>query len=223
MGFSLSTSLTGPHKASVLAQISVWYSVFRCGWAAEKKIKKSSECVKLLIWHFSAIHDKEDEEPAGAIRTAILPLDKGLTLANLDFQYEGPHSPFVLKDLDLEIPHKKITAIVGTSGSGKTTLIKLLLKFYAMTAGKIKLGETDLAQSSSRVWREHCGVLMQEGYIFSDTIANIREHVESLPLAYNTKIGMDGHGFSTGQRQRLLIARAVYTKRISRTDRESSG
>jgi ATP-binding cassette subfamily B protein len=138
----------------------------------------------------------------------------------------------VLKDLDLIIPSNKITAIVGTSGSGKTTLMKLLLKFYEPNEGIIKLGVYDLKNVSQKAWRNQSGVVMQEGYIFSDTIANniavgvdfvdkqklahavdvanIQEFIETLPLSYNTKIGMEGVGLSTGQKQRLLIARAVY-------------
>lgn len=193
---------------------------------------QSAQDAQISLERLAEIHDREDEEPTIAPNINLLPDKKYILLQNLDFQYEGPHSPFVLKDLTFTIPEKKITAIVGASGSGKTTLVKLLLKFYAATAGKIRLGDIDLAQVSSRVWRERCGVVMQDGYIFSDSIAkniapgvehidieriqqavdiaNIRDHIESLPLAYNTKIGMDGHGLSMGQRQRLLIARAVY-------------
>tara|TARA_B110000879_G_C11159974_1_gene508602 strand:- start:1602 stop:2285 length:684 start_codon:yes stop_codon:yes gene_type:complete len=138
----------------------------------------------------------------------------------------------VLKKLDLVIPANKITAIVGASGSGKTTLMKLLLKFYEPNEGEIKLGNSDLKNVSQKAWRSKSGVVMQEGYIFSDTIANniavgedyvdkqklahavdvanIKEFIETLPLSYNTKIGMEGVGLSTGQKQRLLIARAVY-------------
>jgi len=193
---------------------------------------QTAQDAQISLERLAEIHDKEDEEPANVQRITTLPAAKSLHLESVDFQYEGPHSPFVLKGLSLKIPEKKVTAIVGTSGSGKTTLIKLLLKFYAPTAGKISLGDTDLTQLSSRTWRDRCGSVMQDGYIFSDTIAkniapgtervdpeklvqaadiaNIRTHIESLPLSYNTKIGMDGHGLSVGQRQRLLIARAVY-------------
>ena len=130
------------------------------------------------------------------------------------------------------IPSGKITAIVGTSGSGKTTLIKLLLKFYNQYKGEIKIDHTNLNNLSARTWREHCGSVMQDGYIFSDTIANniavgdehinkqrllqavqianIQEFIDSLPLGYNTKIGQEGIGVSQGQRQRLLIARTIY-------------
>jgi ATP-binding cassette, subfamily B, bacterial len=138
----------------------------------------------------------------------------------------------VLKNLYLNIPQNKVTAIVGPSGSGKTTLMKLLLKFYEPQKGAIKIGTTQLNKIAHKPWRNHCGVVMQEGYIFSNTIArnitmgedtidknkilqavdiaNIKDFIEQLPLSYNTKIGMEGLGLSTGQKQRILIARAVY-------------
>ncbi|MFM9837916.1 MAG: peptidase domain-containing ABC transporter [Cyclobacteriaceae bacterium] len=155
-----------------------------------------------------------------------------LHFEKISFQYEGPHSPKALDNIDLTIEEGKITAIVGASGSGKTTLLKLLLKYYPPTEGKILLGHTDLTNKSAREWRRQCGTVMQDGYIFSDTIANnisvsdeemdttkllnavrvanIQEFIESLPLGYNTKIGADGNGISAGQRQRILIARAAY-------------
>jgi ATP-binding cassette subfamily B protein len=148
------------------------------------------------------------------------------------FQYEGPHSEKVLKDINLTILSNKITAIVGTSGSGKTTLIKLLLGFYEPTKGEIFLNGIRLQNFSQREWRRNCGVVMQEGFIFSDSItnnigvideypdgkkvdkavktANIKEFIDGLPLGFETRIGNDGHGISTGQKQRMLMARAVY-------------
>ena len=153
----------------------------------------------------------------------------GIKIENLSFQYEGPHSPFVLKDISMEFPEGKITALVGASGSGKTTLLELLLKFYEPTDGQIIFpqGGQDLEN-----WRSLCGVVMQDGFIFSDTIerniicgdetidrekwkkavkiANLEDFIESLPLKHNTKIGAAGSGLSGGQRQRILIARAVY-------------
>ncbi|NJK82752.1 MAG: peptidase domain-containing ABC transporter [Saprospiraceae bacterium] len=176
----------------------------------------------------------EDEEqpllPASLLHT--MPIHADLTLRRLSFQYEGQHSPKVLDQLDLPIPKGKVTAIVGTSGSGKTTLLKLLLKYYPPTEGQIKVGQLDLAMISSDYWRMQCGVVMQEGYIFSDSIArnialdgeqldyvrleeaaqiaNITELIQNLPLGWQTKIGAEGVGLSTGQKQRILIARAVY-------------
>jgi len=138
----------------------------------------------------------------------------------------------VIKDLELTIPANKVTAIVGVSGSGKTTLMKLLLKFYDLDKGDISVGSHNLTNISQKAWRGHCGVVMQEGYIFNDTIAkniavgddfvdhnklihativaNIKPYIDELPLGFNTKIGLEGTGLSTGQKQRLLIARAVY-------------
>jgi ATP-binding cassette, subfamily B, bacterial len=157
--------------------------------------------------------------------------DATLHIENLSFKYNHL-SDEVLKNINLTIPQGKTTAIVGTSGSGKTTLVKLLLGMYAPTKGSIKLGKTNLQNITPSLWRQHCGVVMQDGYIFSDTIANniaesdpyvdrhkllnavqianIQEFIENLPLGYNTTIGARGSGISQGQRQRLLIARAVY-------------
>lgn len=186
---------------------------------------------KISLDRLSEIHNKEDEEPLGETRILELNNNLDFSLENVSFRYIGSEE-LVLKDLNLHIPANKITAIVGTSGSGKTTLMKLLLKFYEPNSGNIKLGNYSLNNISQKTWRNECGVVMQEGYIFNDTIANniavgvdqidkeklahavdvanIQEFVEGLPLSYNTKIGMEGVGLSTGQKQRLLIARAVY-------------
>lgn len=151
---------------------------------------------------------------------------------HVSFTYPGAGNEPVLKNINLTIPKGKTTAIVGISGSGKTTLLKLLLKFYEPQKGEIMLDKTSLAAISHKIWRNHCGVVMQESFIFSDTIAkniavgqdkinmdrlrhatevaNVREFIESLPLGYNTKIGAEGTGISMGQKQRVLIARAVY-------------
>jgi ATP-binding cassette subfamily B protein len=151
---------------------------------------------------------------------------------NVSFTYPGAGNEPVLKDINLRIPKGKTTAIVGVSGSGKTTLLKLLLKFYEPQKGEIRLDNTSLANISHKLWRSHCGVVMQESFIFSDTIAknitvgvekvdmdkllhavevaNLQEFIEILPLGFNTKIGAEGTGISMGQKQRILIARAVY-------------
>jgi len=193
---------------------------------------QSTQDAKISMERLGEIHQKEDEESDETPKIDILPETRDLNIEKVSFQYEGPHSPFVLDDVDLKIPDQKITAIVGTSGSGKTTLIKLLLGFYQPVKGKIKLGDQYLNNISNRMWREKCGVVMQDGFIFSDSIANniavsdevpdrkkllhavkvanIQEFVESLPLGYNTKIGQNGVGLSQGQKQRILIARAVY-------------
>lgn len=186
---------------------------------------------KISLDRLSEIHNKEDEEQQDAEKLSDIPLEADLELTKVSFRYIGSDQ-MVLKDLDLKIPAKRVTAIVGVSGSGKTTLMKLLLKFYDPNSGHIKIGSHDLQHVSQKAWRYQCGVVMQEGYIFNDTIAhniavgedyvdkkklahavdvaNIKEFIETLPLSYNTKIGMEGVGVSTGQKQRLLIARAVY-------------
>lgn len=186
---------------------------------------------KISLDRLSEIHNKEDEEQHDTEKISEVPLDTDIELSKVTFRYIGSDQ-LVLEDLDLTIPAKKVTAIVGTSGSGKTTLMKLLLKFYEPINGVIKLGHYDINNISQKSWRHECGVVMQEGYIFNDTIANniavgedyvdkkklahavdvanIKEFIEGLPLSYNTKIGMEGVGISTGQKQRLLIARAVY-------------
>ncbi len=192
----------------------------------------NAQDAKISLERLSEIHEKKDESDADASYVKNLPENKGISISNLVFQYEGPRSPKVLNDINLEIPEKKITAIVGTSGSGKTTLIKLLLGFYPPVAGDIKIGGTRLANFSPKMWRDNCGVVMQDGFIFSDSIArnivvnddivdqerliravklaNIQDYIESLPLSYNTKIGQEGVGLSQGQKQRILIARAIY-------------
>lgn len=158
--------------------------------------------------------------------------EKGIHLNRLSFQYEGPKSPHVLKDINLFIPAGRITAIVGASGSGKTTLMKMLLRFYNPIKGKILYNDHNIVDLSPKSIRENTGVVMQDGYIFSDTIerniatgdeiidykklihaakiANIEDFITALPLNYKTKIGAAGNGLSGGQRQRILIARAVY-------------
>ncbi|MCX8489975.1 MAG: peptidase domain-containing ABC transporter, partial [Cyclobacteriaceae bacterium] len=184
---------------------------------------------KLSYERIQEIHVLEDEETDGNSfgRNDRLPTG-ALAIERLSFQYEGPHSPKVIDGIDLMIPEGKVTAIVGSSGSGKTTLMKLLLKFYKPADGSIKVGEIKMGQIQASLWRSQCGVVMQDGYIFSDTIvrnialsdgeldydkikqavkvANIQEFIESLPLGYNTKIGGNGIGLSQGQKQRLLIA-----------------
>ena len=178
------------------------------------------------------IHLKEDEERPEKNRLTMLPENKNISFQNLSFQYEGPHSEKVLDNINFVIPEGKTTAIVGSSGSGKTTMIKMMLGFYPPIEGEIRIGDLTLNSINSRFWRSKCGVVMQDGFIFSDTIsrniamsdenidknkllhavkvANIQSFIETLPLSYNTIIGSDGHGLSQGQKQRLLIARAVY-------------
>ncbi|MBE9468436.1 MAG: peptidase domain-containing ABC transporter [Bacteroidetes bacterium] len=193
---------------------------------------QSLQDAKISLERLGEIHNKKDEESFEDPKLAILPDKKSIRIKNLEFQYEEPHSAKVLKNINLEIPENKVTAIVGVSGSGKTTLVKLLLGFYDLTKGEILIGDNHLENFSQSWWRSRCGVVMQDGFIFSDSIAkniavgvenidrekllnavkvaNIQEFIESLPLGYNTKIGSEGHGLSQGQKQRILIARTVY-------------
>ena len=193
---------------------------------------QSAQDAKISLERLGEINEKEDEENPEDRKIHDVPLSKDIVLKNVTFQYEGPSSPKVLKKIDLEIPANKVTAIVGTSGSGKSTLIKLILGFYKPVRGEISLGGIAIDSYSQQQWRRQCGVVMQEGFIFSDSIAgniaigdeipdrakmdkavetaNIQSFIETLPLGYSTKIGSEGHGLSTGQRQRILIARSVY-------------
>lgn len=186
---------------------------------------------KIALERLSEIHGKEDEENSTEEKITAIPISENIELKNVSFRYPGS-SEFVIKNLSLSILSNKITAIVGASGSGKTTLMKMLLKFYVPQEGEITIGKINLNNLRQKAWREKCGSVMQEGFIFNDSIANniavgeehinrekllravevanIKEFIEKLPLAYNTKIGMSGVGMSTGQKQRLLIARAVY-------------
>lgn len=192
---------------------------------------RSVQDAKISLERLGEIHDREDEENKGKrLLSRIIP-DQDLTINNISFRYPG-NDENVIRDLSLKIPANKITAIVGGSGSGKTTLMKLLLKFYDSQNGNIKYGEHYLDGISHKTWRDYCGVVMQEGYVFNDTIAyniavgqdtidqerliratkiaNIYDFIQSLPLGFNTKIGNEGIGMSTGQKQRLFIARAIY-------------
>ncbi len=191
----------------------------------------SLQDARISLERLAEIHNKDDEEPKGENRIDELPEDRTIKLENVSFRYIGSDK-LVLENIDLTIPANKITAIVGASGSGKTTLMKLLLRFYEPSEGTIKISESDLNTFTQHIWREHCGSVMQDGFIFNDTIANniaigdehvdktklkqaihianIREFIEELPLSYNTKIGAEGMGISGGQKQRILIARAVY-------------
>ncbi|MBI2279243.1 MAG: peptidase domain-containing ABC transporter [Bacteroidetes bacterium] len=191
----------------------------------------SAQDAKIALERLSEIHNREDEEKVGDEKIQEIPTNADLLLKDVHFRYTGSPEE-VLKGLGLTIPANKVTAIVGASGSGKTTLMKLLLKFYEPNQGEVHLGQHHLANISHHAWREHIGVVMQDGYIFNDTIANniaigseiidkerlkkavkvanIKEYIEQLPLGYNTKIGIEGVGMSGGQKQRLFIARAVY-------------
>ncbi|TZF92598.1 peptidase domain-containing ABC transporter [Chryseobacterium panacisoli] len=191
---------------------------------------KQTQDAKISLERLGEIHDKDDEEDKNEQYVTDVP-KKDIEIKDMSFRYIGSDVP-VFENLTLTIPYQQTTAIVGASGSGKTTLLKLLMKFYDPDQGEIRIGSTNMKNISPRYWRDHCGVVMQEGYVFNDTIANniavgedhidkqklrraveianIKEFIESLPLSYNTKIGNEGVGVSGGQKQRLFIARAVY-------------
>lgn len=191
---------------------------------------KQTQDAKISLERLGEIHDKDDEEDKNEQYVTDVP-KKDIEIKDMSFRYIGSDVP-VFENLSLTIPYQQTTAIVGASGSGKTTLLKLLMKFYDPDQGEIRIGSTNMKNISPRYWRDHCGVVMQEGYVFNDTIANniavgedhidkqklrraveianIKEFIESLPLSYNTKIGNEGVGVSGGQKQRLFIARAVY-------------
>lgn len=191
----------------------------------------ATQDAKISLERLSEVHDYPSEH-CGNENLMDLPEELSYSVENLVFQYEGPNSTKVINDISIRIPHNKTTAIVGASGSGKTTLIKLLLGFYPPVAGEIRLGAIALDMIDHRLYRSQCGVVMQDGYLFSDTIArnialgeenidtsklaeaakmaNVTEFIRSFPLGFNTRIGAEGHGLSQGQKQRILIARAIY-------------
>ena len=186
---------------------------------------------KLSLDRLQEIYTKDDERPAG--KTLITDIkNTDIKIEHLSFRYDKLNEKPTLDNISIVIPKGKTTAIVGLSGSGKTTLLKMILGFYDPDKGKVIIGNSDIANYDKREWRKHCGTVMQDGFIFSDTIArniapgeeridedrmreaaetaNIRDFIEDLPLGYNTKVGAEGHGLSMGQKQRILIARAVY-------------
>ena len=191
---------------------------------------RSAQDASISMERLSEIHGVENEEQKNEIKIQEIP-DGDIVIKDLSFSYT-PISEMVLKDINLTIPRGKTTAIVGTSGSGKTTLLKLLLGFYQPSKGTIKIGYQDLSTIQLNELRKQCGVVLQDGFIFSDTIAsniseseettnlskvlaacataNIMDYVHSLPLGLNTVIGAKGNGLSQGQKQRLFIARAAY-------------
>jgi len=191
-----------------------------------------SQDAKLSLDRLAEVHDMQPEEPDDIQKLTILPAHRDIHLKNLSYQYEGPRSAYALKDVNLLIEENKTTSIVGLSGSGKTTLLKLILGLYQPVNGEITIGDTLLSSLSIKTWRENVGAVMQDGFIFPDTIAGniapgtekvdvetmlnavaaaqLRQFIESLPLGYNTKIGTNGHGLSEGQKQRILLARVIY-------------
>jgi ATP-binding cassette subfamily B protein len=193
---------------------------------------QQAQDAKISLERLNDIHSLDDEEPAQKHFNHYLPAEHSIYIKNLSFTYPGAGNEPVLKNMNLEVPKGKVTAIVGMSGSGKTTLIKLLLHFYENYKGDIHLGNVNFKTISPKFWRSISGAVMQDNFIFNDNIrknitvtdekvveerlldacktANILDFIESLPLGFYTKLGAEGNGISGGQRQRLSIARAVY-------------
>lgn len=192
----------------------------------------SYQDAKISLERLNEINDQEDDDTGIDSKLTYLPENRDINIEGVTFSYSGAERDYALQDITLTIPENKVTAIVGASGSGKTTLVKLLQGFYQPLHGSINIGSTPLSQINPHFWRSKTGSVMQESYIFSDTIArniavsseevdtkrlshavdvaNLRDFINHLPLNYSTKIGMEGNGISQGQKQRILIARAVY-------------
>lgn len=193
---------------------------------------RTAQDAKISMERLSEIHEKEDEGESEYSTIEHLPFTGSIICQDLSFRYEGPYSSYVLNNLTFKIPESSVTAVVGASGSGKTTLIKLLLGYYNPTAGEVRIGEQNLKTIELRSWRKKCGTVLQNGYLFSESIAknialgaekidlerllyaskmaNISGFIEGLPLGYNTRVGQEGQMLSGGEKQRILIARAVY-------------
>ena len=192
----------------------------------------SLQDVKISLERINEIHRTKDENGDNELRTSVSDETAGICMNNIDFKYD-PHALHkTIDNVNINIPRGKVTAIVGASGSGKTTLIKLLLGYYPVLEGHINICGIDINTLNKKWWRRQCGVVMQDGVIFSESIARniavgdgeidtkrlsqaaemacVKDYVDNLPLGFNTKIGRDGVGLSQGQKQRILIARAIY-------------
>ncbi len=226
------------HSFSLGTMLSISYIIGQTNSPLEQIVDffKSAQNAKLSFSRLMEVQEKESEErPRDSDELDAIydpQLKNDVHINNVSYQYQGPRSPYVLNNLSFTIQHGSITAIVGKSGSGKTTLLKLLLGFYQPTAGQVMLGDAEVGSLSPSWWRSKCGIVMQDGYLFSETIAKnialdgmeidperfkraveasgVDEFVQELPLKYNTRIGANGTGLSGGQKQRILIARAVY-------------
>lgn len=226
------------------AMLAIQYIIGQLNSPVEQLVafSQSFQDAKIALERLNEIQQVGDEELSESGLESRLPAGKSIEIRNLSFAYVGAATTPVLKNINLQIPERRVTAIVGMSGSGKTTLLRLLLKFYDQYSGSIFIGSNqlssgfgtgfDLKAISHSFWRNSCGCVMQDGYIFNESIAgniavgedfidrdrllqacriaNILTFIESLPLGFNTKIGAEGNGISQGQKQRILIARAVY-------------
>ena len=221
-------------KLTLGSMLAIQYIIGQLNSPVEQLIQftQQAQDAKISLERLNEIHQLEDEEPNNSSFNNHLSDNHSIQLNNLKFTYPGAGNEPVFKNINTIFPSGKVTAIVGMSGSGKTTILKLIQKFYENYEGDIKIGDTSLKYISPYYWRSITGSVMQDGFIFSDSIekniavgdenpnykklihackvANILSFVESMPLGFTTKIGAEGNGISAGQKQRLLIARAVY-------------
>nr|WP_057952391.1 peptidase domain-containing ABC transporter [Salinivirga cyanobacteriivorans] len=212
--------------------LAVQYIIGQLNSPIEKSVQfiHKWQDMKLSLERINEVHEQENETEGRDIIPKIK--NKDIKITNLHFSYDGSPHNYALKNINIVVPSGKTTAIVGVSGSGKTTLIKQLLLYYKPTSGSLNIGNQNLNKVDPVWWRKHCGSVMQDGYIFSDSIAgniavseetpnpeklamavdvaNLKDTIDRMPLKYNTKIGLEGNGLSKGQLQRILIARAVY-------------
>ena len=219
---------------SLGAMLAVQYIIGQLNSPIEQLMSfvNSFQDVKLSLERINEIHTVKEEETNSSQLTEFQDADKSIYINQLDFKYKQKKKKNTIENVSLCIPQGKVTAIVGASGCGKTTLLKLLLGFYPVNKGTISIARHNLNEYNIKWWRKHCGVVMQDGVIFSESIsrniavgdeeidverleqaariANIHDYIMGLPLKYNTQIGRDGVGLSQGQKQRILIARAVY-------------
>lgn len=232
----LSAKLTIDGEMSLGTMLSISFIIGQTNGPLEQIIEffRASQDAKISMDRLGEVQNKvsEDDLILSHNETEKIDNKQEISIKNLSFQYEGPSSPFVLRNVNISIPKGKVTAIVGASGSGKTTLLKMLLGFYFPVTGGIYIDGKNLNTFAPKMWRLKCGTVLQDGYIFSDTImknvaadgkevdanrysqaisiSNLTEFISSLPLKHSTKIGSSGMGLSGGQEQRILLARAVY-------------
>ncbi len=214
--------------------LAVQYIIGQLNYPVEQLMQffYSLQDVKISLERINEIHRKKGEDGKLGLRTALDEPEKGIEMKDLVFKYDEYATVCTIDNVNIQIPKGKVTAIVGASGSGKTTLVKMMLGYYKPLLGKLKIGGIDIEEINKKWWRRQCGVVMQDGVIFSESIARniaaddndidkdrlrwaarvacVDEFVDKLPLRYNTQIGRGGVGLSQGQKQRILIARAVY-------------
>ena len=227
-------SLVIDGKLTLGAMLAIQYIIGQLNGPVEQFIgfTQQAQDAKISLERLNDIHALEDEEPLHKQFNHYLPKEQSIHVKNLSFTYPGAGNEPVLRNINVVIPERKVTAIVGMSGSGKTTLVKLLLRFYDSYKGDIYIGNANVKNISPKYWRSVSGSVMQESFIFNATIqknitvtdeqvdterlvkacetANILPFIESLPLGFYTKLGAEGTGISGGQKQRIAIARAVY-------------